>query len=37
MIIDIAQRSGVIPVHYPADNRVVTLAELTRWAGRSGS
>jgi glyoxylase-like metal-dependent hydrolase (beta-lactamase superfamily II) len=27
----------VIPVHYPADNRVVTLAELTRWAGRSGS
>jgi glyoxylase-like metal-dependent hydrolase (beta-lactamase superfamily II) len=27
----------VVPVHYPADNRVVTLAELTRWAGRSGS
>jgi hypothetical protein len=27
----------VIPVHYPADNRVVTLAELKRWAGRSGS
>lgn len=24
----------VIPVHYPADNRVVSLAELTRWAGR---
>jgi glyoxylase-like metal-dependent hydrolase (beta-lactamase superfamily II) len=27
----------VVPVHYPADNRVVTMAELTRWAGRTGS
>jgi glyoxylase-like metal-dependent hydrolase (beta-lactamase superfamily II) len=27
----------VIPVHYPADNRVVTMAELSRWAGRSAS
>ena len=24
----------IIPVHYPADNRVVTMAELNRWAGR---
>jgi glyoxylase-like metal-dependent hydrolase (beta-lactamase superfamily II) len=24
----------IVPVHYPADNRVVTLAELTRWVGR---
>jgi len=27
----------VVPVHYPADNRVITMAELTRWAGRSAS
>jgi glyoxylase-like metal-dependent hydrolase (beta-lactamase superfamily II) len=27
----------VIPVHYPADGRVVTLAELSRWTGRAGS
>ena len=27
----------IVPVHYPADNRVVTMAELTRWAGRSAS
>jgi glyoxylase-like metal-dependent hydrolase (beta-lactamase superfamily II) len=27
----------IIPVHYPADNRAITVAELTRWAGRSGS
>jgi len=27
----------VVPVHYPADNRVVTLAEITRWVGRTGS
>jgi glyoxylase-like metal-dependent hydrolase (beta-lactamase superfamily II) len=27
----------VIPVHYPADNHVVTMAELTRWAGRTAS
>jgi len=25
----------IVPVHYPADNRVVTLAELTRWVGRA--
>jgi glyoxylase-like metal-dependent hydrolase (beta-lactamase superfamily II) len=24
----------VVPVHYPADNRIVTMAELTRWVGR---
>jgi len=27
----------IVPVHYPADNRVVTMAELTRWVGRSTS
>jgi glyoxylase-like metal-dependent hydrolase (beta-lactamase superfamily II) len=27
----------IVPVHYPADNRVVTMAELTRWVGRSSS
>jgi len=25
----------IVPVHYPADNRVVTLAELTKWIGRA--
>jgi glyoxylase-like metal-dependent hydrolase (beta-lactamase superfamily II) len=25
----------IIPVHYPADNRVVTMAELTKWVGRT--
>lgn len=25
----------IVPVHYPADNRVVTMAELLRWVGRS--
>ena len=25
----------VVPVHYPADNRVVTMAELTKWVGRN--
>ena len=25
----------IVPVHYPADNRVVTLAELTKWVGRA--
>jgi glyoxylase-like metal-dependent hydrolase (beta-lactamase superfamily II) len=25
----------IIPVHYPADNRVVTRAELMRWIGRA--
>jgi glyoxylase-like metal-dependent hydrolase (beta-lactamase superfamily II) len=24
----------IVPVHYPADNRVVTIAELSRWVGR---
>jgi hypothetical protein len=27
----------IIPVHYPAENRAITVAELTSWAGRSGS
>jgi glyoxylase-like metal-dependent hydrolase (beta-lactamase superfamily II) len=27
----------IIPVHYPADNRVVTIEELTRWVGRSAT
>jgi glyoxylase-like metal-dependent hydrolase (beta-lactamase superfamily II) len=27
----------IVPVHYPADNRVVTMAELTRWVGRTTS
>ena len=25
----------IVPVHYPADNRVVTMAELGKWAGKS--
>jgi glyoxylase-like metal-dependent hydrolase (beta-lactamase superfamily II) len=25
----------IVPVHYPADNRVVTMAELLKWVGRS--
>ncbi len=25
----------IVPVHYPADNRVVTLAELEKWVGRT--
>jgi glyoxylase-like metal-dependent hydrolase (beta-lactamase superfamily II) len=25
----------IVPVHYPADNRVITVAEVTRWVGRS--
>ena len=24
----------IVPVHYPADNRVVTMPELTRWVGK---
>jgi glyoxylase-like metal-dependent hydrolase (beta-lactamase superfamily II) len=24
----------IVPVHYPADNRVVTVEELTKWVGR---
>jgi len=24
-------------VHYPADNRVVTMAELTKWVGRNST
>jgi glyoxylase-like metal-dependent hydrolase (beta-lactamase superfamily II) len=27
----------IVPVHYPADNRVVTMTELLRWVGRSNS
>ncbi len=27
----------IVPVHYPADNRVVTMAELTKWVGRSAT
>jgi hypothetical protein len=27
----------IVPVHYPADNRVVTMAELTRWVGRTSA
>jgi hypothetical protein len=27
----------IVPVHYPADNRVVTMAEVTRWVGRTAS
>jgi glyoxylase-like metal-dependent hydrolase (beta-lactamase superfamily II) len=27
----------IVPVHYPADNRVVTMVELTRWVGRGPS
>jgi hypothetical protein len=27
----------VVPVHYPADNRVVTMAELTKWVGRNST
>jgi glyoxylase-like metal-dependent hydrolase (beta-lactamase superfamily II) len=27
----------IVPVHYPADNRVVTMVELTRWVGRTTS
>jgi len=27
----------IIPVHYPADNRVVTLDELKRWVGRTST
>ena len=27
----------IVPVHYPADNRVVTMAEVTKWVGRTSS
>ena len=27
----------VVPVHYPADNRVVTMAELAKWVGRNST
>jgi glyoxylase-like metal-dependent hydrolase (beta-lactamase superfamily II) len=27
----------VVPVHYPADNRVVTMGELAKWAGRTAA
>jgi hypothetical protein len=29
--------SRVIAVHYPADNRTVTLAEVRRWVGKASS
>ena len=25
----------IVPVHYPADSRVVTMAELLKWVGRT--
>jgi hypothetical protein len=28
--------SRIIPVHYPADNRNVTVAEVRRWVGKAG-
>ena len=27
----------IVPVHYPADSRVVTMQELARWVGRTPS
>jgi glyoxylase-like metal-dependent hydrolase (beta-lactamase superfamily II) len=27
----------IVPVHYPADNRVVTVAEVTKWVGRTST
>jgi len=27
----------IIPIHYPADNRPVTRAELMRWVGKASS
>ena len=27
----------IIPVHYPADNRLITVAEVNQWVGRNGS
>ena len=27
----------IVPVHYPADNRQITMEELARWSGRSSS
>jgi len=27
----------IVPVHYPADNRMVTMTELMRWVGRGNS
>jgi len=27
----------IVPVHLPADNRMITMAELTRWVGRSAT
>jgi glyoxylase-like metal-dependent hydrolase (beta-lactamase superfamily II) len=31
------QVDRIVPVHYPADNRVVTMAELRKWLGRPTS
>ncbi len=27
----------IVPVHYPADNRVVTMTDLTKWVGASSN
>ena len=27
----------IVPVHLPADNRMITMAELTHWVGRSAT
>jgi glyoxylase-like metal-dependent hydrolase (beta-lactamase superfamily II) len=27
----------IVPVHYPVDNRVITMAELTKWIGRTAA
>ena len=27
----------IVPVHYPVDNRVVTMVELNRWVGRTAA
>ena len=27
----------IVPVHYPADNRQITMEELARWSGRGSS
>lgn len=27
----------IVPVHYPADNRVITMAELRKWVGRTAT
>ena len=32
LILDVQQ---IVPVHHPADNRVMTMAELPKWIGRA--